>query len=132
MARLLEGVSKSAQREIGLNNALSDKIVRVLCKNGVVLCGAEVTEGDLTQIILTGIDISRTSCNENRIKELLENELKLSLSKPILEVSGGYAIMKLEAVNQRKIDVQQSLKDNQIVQLKFGDEDRYEKLTLFT
>ena len=72
MARLLDGVSKSAQREIGLNNALSDKIVRVLCKNGVVLGGAEVTEGDLTQIILTGIDISRTSCNEDKIKELLE------------------------------------------------------------
>lgn len=103
MARLLDGVSKSAQREIGLNNALSDKIVRVLCKNGVVLGGAEVTEGDLTQIILTGIDISRTSCNEDKIKELLEKELRLTLSKPTLEISGGYAIMKLEAINQRKI-----------------------------
>ena len=36
------------------------------------------------------------------------------------------------STNQRKIDVQQSLKNNEIVQLKFGDEDRYEKLTLLT
>ena len=30
------------------------------------------------------------------------------------------------STNQRKIDVQESLKNNQLVQLKFGDEDRYE------
>ena len=29
------------------------------------------------------------------------------------------------STNQRKIDVQESLKNNQLVQLKFGDEDRY-------
>lgn len=32
------------------------------------------------------------------------------------------------STNQRKVDVQDSLKNNQLVQLKFGDEDRY-KLT---
>lgn len=36
------------------------------------------------------------------------------------------------STNQRKIDVQESLKNNQLVQLKFGDEERYEKLTQFT
>ncbi len=103
MARLLDGVSRDAQREVGLNNAQSDKIVRILCKNGVVLGSAEVTESEPEQIILTGIDVSRTSCNAEKIKELLENELSLSLSTPVLEMSGGYAIMKLEAINQRKI-----------------------------
>jgi len=36
------------------------------------------------------------------------------------------------STNQRKIDVQQSLKNNEVVQLKFGDEDRYEKMTFLT
>jgi stage II sporulation protein E len=105
MARLLDGISKSSQREIGLNNELGDKIVRALCKNGVLLGGAEVTEGEVIQIILTGIDVSRTSCNEAKIKQILEKELSLSLSSPVLEMSGGYAIMTLEAINQRKISV---------------------------
>lgn len=33
------------------------------------------------------------------------------------------------STNQRKIDVQESLKNNQLIQLKFGDEERYESLT---
>ena len=33
------------------------------------------------------------------------------------------------STNQRKIDVQESLKEHQLIQLKFGDEERYESLT---
>ena len=33
------------------------------------------------------------------------------------------------STNQRKIDVQKSLKNNEVVKLKFGDESRYENLT---
>lgn len=36
------------------------------------------------------------------------------------------------STNQRKVDVQNSLKKNKLVQLKFGDEDRYDNLTKLT
>ena len=62
LARLLEGISKEAEAEERLDGALGDKIMRIMCKNGVVLEGAEITSDVPRQIILTGIDIARTSC----------------------------------------------------------------------
>lgn len=104
LARLLEGISKEAEAEERLDGALGDKIMRIMCKNGVVLEGAEITSDVPRQIILTGIDIARTSCSESKIKEILENELDLRLGEPRLEINGSYGAITLSAVPKRSVE----------------------------
>ncbi len=96
ISRLIEAVFK-AERELTTERELTDKARRIGAALGLVCESIEVLGGAQRCVVATGVDIQRSSCTSEALRQAMEKGLCMGLKEAEIEENDGYVTLKLRA-----------------------------------
>lgn len=102
-SRLIDGVFK-AEGDLTADKALSDKARRIGAAYGLVCESIEVLGGARRCVVATGVDVQRSSCTSEALRQGLEKGLSMGLKEAQITESDGYVTLKLQAQNNLRVD----------------------------
>ena len=95
-SKIIDGIFEwDKKRE--LDKALTDKAVRVATLCGLVCDKIEVYSGIAKEIIATGVDIQRSKCTSEALRQEMEKGLCIGLKEAEIVEVDGYATVKIES-----------------------------------
>ena len=103
ISKLIDTVSK-AERELVTDKAQTDKARRICASMGLVCESVEVLRGAQRQVVATGVDIQRSSCTSEALRQALEKGLSVSLGEVEIEDGDGGATLKIRAGNSLRAE----------------------------
>lgn len=103
-SKLIDGIFET-ERKKELNKALTDKAVRVASSCGLVCDKIEVYGEAFKEIIATGVDIQRSKCTGEALRQEMEKGLCIGLNEAEIDEADGYATVKLESRNGLEIEI---------------------------
>lgn len=93
-SRILGGTLEPDGGEV--DNDLSERVIRAISKIGLCYDRAEVFSGKIKRAIITGIDLKRSNCTDEEIREEISISLGIAFSKPVIYESGAFATLEME------------------------------------
>ncbi|MBO5261797.1 MAG: SpoIIE family protein phosphatase [Clostridia bacterium] len=111
-AQNYEGVSKTieaifkAENNITVDKALTDKAIKVAGACGLACDKLEVFGDVSKEIIATGVDVQRSKCTSEALRQEMEKGLGLSLNEAELFETDGYTTLKLKSKNNFKLEAE--------------------------
>ena len=109
-AQSYEGVAKIIDhvfegiKQAEVNKELTDKAVRVAAGCGFIADKIEVFNGASKEIIAAGVDIQRSKCTSEALRQEMERALSLSLNEAEILDEDGYVTLKMETRNNYTVE----------------------------
>lgn len=104
-----EGVAKiitavfEEEKQPTVNKELTDKAVRAAAACGFVADKIEVFDGKSKEIIAAGVDVQRSKCTSEVLRQEMERALCLSLSEAEISEGEGGVTLKMESRNSYEV-----------------------------
>ena len=103
-SKIIDGIFASREK-MEIDKALTDKAVRVVSACGLVCDKIEVFGTDSKEIVATGVDIQRSKCTSEALRQEMEKGLFLRLKEAEVREADGYATLKMESKCNFEIEV---------------------------
>ena len=104
VSRVIDGIFKAEDKKT-LDKALTDKAVRVASACGLVCDKIEVYGSGALEIVATGVDIQRSKCTSEVLRQEMERGLCLGLNEAVITEADGYATVKMESRSNFEIEI---------------------------
>lgn len=101
-SRLIEGVFK-AEQDLTADRALTDTARRIGATYGLVCESIEVLGGARRCVVATGVDVQKSSCTSEALRQALEKGLCMGLKEAEITESDGYVTLKFQGENNLKV-----------------------------
>jgi len=104
-----EGVSKiinaifEGEKQTCVNKELTDKAVRVAAACGFIAEKIEVFDGRSKEIIAAGVDVQRSKCTSEALRQEMEKALCLSLNEAEITQEDGCVTLKMDTRNNYEV-----------------------------
>lgn len=111
-AQSYDGVSKTIdaifkkEARAEVDKVLTDKAVRIAAACGLVYDKIQVFGEVAKEIIATGVDVQRSKCTSEALRQEMEKGLGLSLAEGEIFETDGYTTLKLESRSNFKIEAE--------------------------
>lgn len=109
-ARSYEGVAKIIRnilgnhKQLSVDRELTDKAVKVAAHCGFIADRIEVFEGEGKEIIAVGVDVQRSKCTGEALRQEMERALHISLNEAEITEEDGYTVLKMSTRNRYTVE----------------------------
>ena len=105
-----EGVAKIIKsafeegKQAEVNRELTDKAVRVAASCGFIADRIEVFDGESKEIIAACVDVQRSRCTGEILRQEMEKSLHLALNEAEITEENGYTVLKMSTRNSYTVE----------------------------
>ncbi len=105
VSKTIDGIFK-AEEKVGVDKEMTDKAVRVGANIGLACDKIEVFGEKAKEIIATGVDIQRSKCTSEALRQEMEKGLGISLREAEIFDEDGYVTLKLQSKGKFKLEAE--------------------------